>query len=418
MAIEKILIMNLYHTFTIIIVFTALFSYINYRFIRLPNTIGIMIMSLLASLIMIGINSLNPNLLVNGSEMIRGIDFHEVLMDGMLSFMLFAGAIHINAAELKKEKATILTFSTAGVMISTLIIGTLLFWVCSLFNLNIGYIYCLLFGALISPTDPIAVMGILKEANIPKAMEIRIVGESLFNDGVAVVVFISILQVINAGVENMQPGEILFLFLREAGGGLILGIVLGYIGFYSLRSIDYYKVEIMITLAIVMGGYYLAERLHVSGPLAMVVAGIITGNMARQYGMSEITRDYLDKFWEIIDEILNAVLFFLIGIEMIIIEFKMQHIWIGLIGIVIVLIARFLSVLVPFLFLRKNNVFQKHSLTLLTWGGLRGGISVALALSLPKSEFSDFFLTITYIIVLFSIIVQGLTIGRVVKKLL
>jgi monovalent cation:H+ antiporter, CPA1 family len=408
--------MGFYHTFTIIIVFAAIFSYINYRFLRLPNTIGIMILSLLASLIMIAVNSLVPNLLVNSREMIRGIDFHEVLMDGMLSFMLFAGAIHINAAELKKEKATILTFSTAGVLISTIIIGTSLFWVCTLFDLNIGYIYCLLFGALISPTDPIAVMGILKEANIPKAMEIRIVGESLFNDGIAVVVFISILQIINAGLDNMQPGQILFLFLREAGGGLLLGIILGYIGFYTLRSIDFYKVEIIITLAIVMGGYYLADVLHVSGPLAMVVAGIITGNQARHFGMSEITRDYVDKFWEIIDEILNAVLFFLIGMEMIVVEFSMQHFWIGLIGIVIVLLARYFSVLVPFLFLRKNNVFQKHSLTILTWGGLRGGISVALALSLPKSEFSDFFVTITYIIVLFSIIVQGLTIGRVVKR--
>ncbi len=408
--------MDFYHTFTIIIVFAAIFSYINYRFLRLPNTIGIMILSLLASLIMIAVNSLDPNLLVNSREMIRSIDFHEVLMDGMLSFMLFAGAIHINATELKKEKATILTFSTAGVLISTIIIGTSLFWVCTLFDLNIGYIYCLLFGALISPTDPIAVMGILKEANIPKAMEIRIVGESLFNDGIAVVVFISILQIINAGLDNLQPGQILFLFLREAGGGLLLGILLGYIGFYTLRSIDFYKVEIIITLAIVMGGYYLADVLHVSGPLAMVVAGIITGNQARHFGMSEITRDYVDKFWEIIDEILNAVLFFLIGIEMIVVEFSMQHLWIGLIGIVIVLLARYMSVLIPFLFLRKNNVFQKHALTILTWGGLRGGISVALALSLPKSEFSDFFVTITYIIVLFSIIVQGLTIGRVVKK--
>jgi CPA1 family monovalent cation:H+ antiporter len=409
--------MNLYQTFTIIIVFAALFSYINYRFIRLPNTIGIMILSLVASLIMIAVNSLYPNLLVNSREMISSIDFHEVLMDGMLSFMLFAGAIHINAAELKKEKATILSFSTLGVLISTIIIGTLLFGLCKLFEFNIDYIYCLLFGALISPTDPIAVMGILKEANIPKAMEIRIVGESLFNDGIAVVVFISILQVINAGIDNVDPGKIVLLLLREAGGGIMLGLVLGYIGFYTLRTIDFYKVEIMITLAIVMGGYYLASYLHVSGPLAMVVAGIITGNQAREFGMSAITRDYVDKFWEIIDEILNAVLFFLIGIEMIIVEFSMQHFWIGLIGILIVLFARYISVLVPFLFLRKNNVFQSHSLTILTWGGLRGGISVALALSLPKGEFSNFFLTITYIIVLFSIIVQGLTIGRVVKKL-
>jgi len=409
--------MSLYHTFTIIIVFAALFGYINYRFIRLPNTIGIMIISLVASLIMIAVNSMFPSLLVNSREMISSIDFHEVLMDGMLSFMLFAGAIHVKASELKKEKATILTFSTLGVLISTFIIGTLLFFVCKSFDLNINYIYCLLFGALISPTDPIAVMGILKDANIQKTMEVRIVGESLFNDGIAVVVFISILQIINAGIDNVEPGKILLLFLREAGGGIGLGLVLGYIGFYTLHSIDYYKVEIMITLAIVMGGYYLASILHVSGPLAMVVAGIITGNQIREFGMSVITRDYVDKFWEIIDEILNAVLFFLIGIEMIVVEFSMQHFWIGLIGILIVLFARYISVLVPFLFLRKNNVFQSHSLTILTWGGLRGGISVALALSLPKGEFSNFFVTITYIIVLFSIIVQGLTIGRVVKKL-
>ena len=409
--------MDFYHTFTVVIVFAALFGYINYRFIKLPNTIGIMILSLVASLIMIALISLNPSLFSRSREMIREIDFHEVLMNGMLSFMLFAGAIHINASDLKKERATILTFSTVGVLISTVIIGSLLYGICILFELNIGYIYCLLFGALISPTDPIAVMGILKDAQIPKAMEIRIAGESLFNDGVAVVVFISILQIINAGIGNLQPGEILLLFFQEAGGGLLLGVILGYIGFFAMRSIDYYKVEVMITLAIVMGGYYLAEILHVSGPLAMVVAGIIIGNQARQHGMSAITSDYVDKFWEIIDEVLNAVLFFLIGMEMLIVEFSMEYFWIGLICIGIVLVARYISMLVPYLFLRKNNVFQKYALAILTWGGLRGGISVALALSLPKTEFSDLFVTITYIIVLFSIIVQGLTIGRVVKKL-
>jgi len=409
--------MDFYHTFTVVIVFAALFGYINYRFIKLPNTIGIMILSLVASLIMIALISLNPSLFLRGREMIREIDFHEVLMNGMLSFMLFAGAIHINASDLKKERATIMTFSTVGVLISTVIIGSLLYGICILFELNIGYIYCLLFGALISPTDPIAVMGILKDAQIPKAMEIRIAGESLFNDGVAVVVFISILQIINAGIGNLQPGEIVLLFFQEAGGGLLLGAILGYIGFYAMRSIDYYKVEVMITLAIVMGGYYLAEILHVSGPLAMVVAGIIIGNHARQHGMSAITSDYLDKFWEIIDEVLNAVLFFLIGMEMLIVEFSMEYFWIGLICIGIVLVARYISMLVPYLFLRKNNVFQKYAVAILTWGGLRGGISVALALSLPKTEFNDLFVTITYIIVLFSIIVQGLTIGRVVKKL-
>jgi CPA1 family monovalent cation:H+ antiporter len=339
-------------------------------------------------------------------------------MKVMLSFLLFAGAIHVNANELKKEVNSVLAFSTVGVLISTFIVGGLLYFVCKLFHLQVDFIYCLLFGSLISPTDPIAVIGILKKANISRSLEVKISGESLFNDGVAVVVFISIYQLIQAGIKNLSFADIAVLFIREAGGGMVLGMILGYIGYLTMKSIDNYKVEVMITLAIVMGGYLLADILHVSGPLAMVLAGLITGNKSRSVSMSETTQDYIDKFWEMLDEVLNAILFLLIGMEMLVVNFTSVYIWMGIISIGIVLLARFISVLIPLSVLKLKQVFEKHTLTILTWGGLRGGISVALALSLPKDMHGDMFVTITYIVVLFSILVQGLTIGKVAKRLL
>lgn len=410
--------MELYHTFTIIIALAAVFGYINHRFVRLPNTIGIMVISLVLSLAAIAFYSLQPEVLKETIKLVRSIDFHAVLMDVMLSFLLFAGAIHINARDLKKERAAILSFSTIGVLVSTLIIGCFLWLVCGFFELGIGFLYCLLFGALISPTDPIAVMGILKKANIPRSLEVKIAGESLFNDGVAVVVFISIYHVIRAGYENLAASDIVILFAREAIGGIALGVMLGYLGYYAMKTIDNYQVEVMITLSIVMGGTYLAESLHTSGPLAMVVAGIITGNQSRQFGMSETTRDYVDKFWEMVDEVLNAVLFLLIGLEMLVIQFTGTILLIGLITILIVLVARYCSVLLSWLYARHKTIFEKGSLLILTWGGLRGGISVALALSLPRDYYGDFFVSITYIVVLFSIIIQGLTIGKLVTKLI
>ena len=281
----------------------------------------------------------------------------------------------------------------------------------------IDFIYCLLFGALISPTDPIAVLGILRKAKIPSTLEMKISGESLFNDGVAVVVFITIYEVITAGIQNISAGKIAWLFIKEAGGGIAFGVLLGYMGFWILRSIDNYVVEVLITIAIVMGGYLLADHLHISGPLAMVMAGIITGNKSMEEGMSDITRDYINKFWQMMDEVLNAILFLLVGFQMLIIPFNITTLWIGLISIIIVLVARFISVVIPITFLKNKKTFEKHAVLILTWGGLRGGLSVALALSLPENMFSEVFVSVTYIIVLFSIIVQGLTIGKFAKKL-
>ncbi|MEO7310686.1 MAG: sodium:proton antiporter [Chitinophagaceae bacterium] len=409
--------MELYNSFAIIIVMAAVFGYVNFRVLKLPNTIGVMIIALVASLIIVLLGKVNATWFSHTTNLIKSVDFYTVLMKIMLSFLLFAGSIHINMNQIKKERTTILTFSTIGVLISTFVVASLLYLLCMAFHLQVGFIYCLLFGALISPTDPIAVMGILKQANIPKSLETKISGESLFNDGVAVVVFISIYEIIQAGIQNLSGVDILLTFLKEAGGGLLFGVLLGYVGFWALKTIDNYKVEVMITLAVVMGGYMLADKLHVSGPLAMVVAGIMIGNKGRKLGMSDETRDYVDKFWEMIDEIMNAILFLLIGMEMLVINFTWIYLWLGLISIVIVLLARLVSVWLPITVLKYKKTFEKNAVEILTWGGLRGGISVALALSLPKEMFGEMFVTITYIIVLFSIIVQGLTIGKVAKKL-
>ena len=409
--------MQIYNLITIIVVLTAAFGYINFRFIKLPGTIGIMLMSIVASLIVIALGHSFPGLFEKTNSLVNSVDFDTALMKVMLSFLLFAGAIHIDVHQLKKQLTSVITFATIGTIISTFIVAALLYVVTIWLLIPLPFIYCLLFGALISPTDPIAVLGILKEAKIAPSLEMKISGESLFNDGVAVVVFLTIVEIINVGIENVSAGQIAWLFIKEAGGGVLFGWLLGYIGFLALRSIDHYIIEVGITLAIVMGGYNLADHLHVSGPLAMVVAGLITGNKSREFGMSDTTRDYLDKFWEMLDEFLNGILFLLIGFEMLVVHFSTLLLWLGIICIVIVLLARLISVALPIFVLRYRNTFEKHAIAVLTWGGLRGGISVALALSLPKNIISDVFVSITYIIVLFSIIVQGLTIGKVAKRL-
>ncbi len=409
--------MQIYHYFTVIIILAAAFGYFNKRFLKLPRTIGVMIIALLTSLGIVLAASSFPELFVQTKEMILSIDFYTILMEIMLSFLLFAGSIHIRLNDIKSERVPIIAFSTIGVLLSTFIVGGLMYLLLQAFNLDIPFINCLLFGALISPTDPIAVMGILKTANIPKSLETKIAGESLFNDGVAVVLFLAILEISRVGFENMGLADIALLFAREAGGGIILGTLLGSLGTYILKTIDDYSVEVMVTLAMVMGGYWLASSLHISGPLAMVVAGIFIGNRGREVGMSRITEEYIDKFWEMVDEILNAVLFLLIGLELLVVNFENIYILIGVISIFVVLLARFVSVGIPFFLLKKRVHFETNSFPILVWGGIRGGISVALALALPRESSGDMFVTITYIIVLFSIIFQGLTIGRLAKKL-
>ncbi len=410
--------MEFYTIITVIISISAVFAYINFRFIKLPVTIGIMVLSLLFSVMLVTIGHYTPSITSNLVSMIHSIDFHELLMNIMLSFLLFAGAIHINAQSLKKELVPVITLATVGILISTFIIGGLVYYLFAAFNTPVDFIYCLLFGALISPTDPIAVLGILKKAGIAKSMELKISGESLFNDGVAVVVFLAIYQIASNGAGEVSMGEIATLFFEEAIGGLLYGLGLGLLGFYLLRSIDNYQVEVLITLAIVMGGYSLAHYIHVSGPLAMVIAGIITGNQGKSLAMSDTTRDYLGKFWELVDDILNTILFLLIGFEVLVIKVNSTILTIGAITILIVLLARWIAVAFPVLLMKLRIKFEKNAIAILTWGGLRGGISVALALSLPEQMHRNELVTITYVVVIFSIIVQGLTIGKVSQRLM
>lgn len=405
--------MSLVDTITVLICLAALFSYINGRFLHLPPTIGLMALGLSVSLVIVVLGKLGVPLHRQAAAFVRGIDFNETLMHGLLSFLLFAGALHFNVRDLLDQKWFIGTLASLGVVCSTALVGILGYGAFRLVGLEIPLVYCLLFGALISPTDPISVLGILKKAGAPKALETKIVGESLFNDGVGVVVFLVLLGVTTRGVTD--PADIGLLFLEEAGGGAVLGIVLGLLTASMMGTIDDYRVEILLTLALVMGGYALANALHMSGPIAVVVAGLVIGSHARVGAMSETTRRHVDTFWELVDEVLNAVLFLLIGLEVLALTFEERYLAAGLIGIPIVLGARFLSVSLPLQLFRLWRTFSPYAAAILTWGGLRGGISVAMALSLPAGGTRDAIVGATYVIVAFSILVQGLTIERLLR---
>lgn len=409
--------MGMFSLIAILVSLAAIFSYINFRLIKLPTTIGILLITILTSLVIVilGLFGLGE-IHVKAAYALNRIDFNKTLMNGMLSFLLFAGALHVNLEDLSKHKYIIIILATFGIVANTFIVGSLAWLVFALVNIKLSYIYCLLFGALIAPTDPIAVIGILKKAGVSKSLETKITGESLFNDGVAVVVFLILLEIATGGHE-VTFQHISFLFIEEAVGGIVFGFVTGMIAFFMLKAVDNYQVEILVTLALVMGGYALANMLHVSGPIAVVVAGLLIGNKGRLLAMSEKTRGHLDSFWELIDEVLNAVLFLMIGMEVLVVTIKINYLIAGLIMIPIVLIARFISVGVPVTLMRFLKEFSPNAIKILTWGGLRGGISVALALSLPAGESREVLLTITYIIVVFSIVAQGLTIGHYVSSL-
>lgn len=408
--------MGLFEIIAILLTLSAVFSFINYRFLKLPNTIGLMLVGLLFSLLLIAISWFFPASKQWAVELLTQIDFDKTLLHGMLSFLLFAGALHVNINDLRQQYRIILSLATAGVVISTFIVGILSWGMLDLLGFNISLIYCLLFGALISPTDPIAVLGILKKANTPKSLEIKIVGESLFNDGVGVVIFLILLEVVATGHE-MTGAAVGLLFLQEALGGALLGFGAGLFAYWMLKQVDNYQVEILITLGLATGAYALADALHLSAPIAIVVAGLLIGNHGRSFAMSENTRENLDTFWELADEVLNAVLFLLIGLEVMLLSFSWLSMAAALLAIIIVLSARLVSVSVPIFLLKRFRTFSPHVVKILTWCGLRGGISIALALSLPVGGERDVLLAITYGVVVFSILVQGLTISPYLKML-
>ena len=410
--------MDYYAIASVLIVLSALFGYINEKFLKLPITIGLMLITIVFTIIIVAIGQFDDTLLLREKALISQIDFKTVLLDIMLSFLLFAGALHTNFNQLKIQRWPVLVFATLGVLVSTFLVGILTYYLLQVLGLDVAFIYCLLFGALISPTDPIAVLGILKKAGAPKKLETKIVGESLFNDGVGVVVFLTIFAIAAKPDAAIEFNEIAKLFGQEVLGGIALGLVLGYITYKLLKSIDDYEVEVIITIATVMGGSLLAHHWHLSAPLAMVTAGLIVGNdTVRKSSMSDITEVYVDKFWELVDVLLNTVLFVMIGMEMLVLTFRFDYILAGLIAIPLVLLCRYVSLWLPIKFFDKRLEFVKHTNLIMTWGGLRGGISIALALSLTPEMNRELFLVITYIIVVFSIIGQGLTVGPVIKKL-
>lgn len=392
---------------------SAVFTYINHRFIKLPTTIGVLIISIFCSLLLILLSWIGYiELQQSAQRIISGIDFDKTLMHGMLSFLLFAGALHVNINDLAKQKWVITTLASVGVISSTFLIGTLSYLIFRFLNIDLQYVHCVLFGALISPTDPIAVLGILKKTGIPKSLETKVVGESLFNDGIGVVVFLVLYEIAFSG-HSIDAANIAELFIVEAIGGAVYGFILGWSVYRLLRTVDNYHVEILLTLALVMGGYTLAMYLHLSGPIAIVIAGLLIGNTGRHFAMSEHTRQHLDTFWELVDEILNVILFVLIGLEILILSFSKNYIYASILIIPVILLCRFLVVYIPVTLMKYLREFSPNAVKIMTWGALRGGISVALALSIPAVEQRDVIVSVTYIVVVFSIVVQGLTISKI-----
>ncbi len=403
--------------FAIIISVSALFGYINHKWLKLPTTIGVMLISVVLGIVLKTIEHFNPEYISPLRGFLTGFNFSAFVLDFILCFLLFAGSLHVNITQLKGAKATVFSYATLGVLISTIIIGVLSYIVIGWFGFDINLISCFLFGALISPTDPIAVIGILSQYKIPQKLKTEIIGESLFNDGVGVVVFAVIYSLITGGDNSFTFANISKIFAVEVIGGLAIGLIIGYIGYWLMKNIDHYQTEIMITLAVVTGGYSIASHFHASGPLAMVVAGLLIGNKGKEHAMSDITAEYVDKFWELIDEICNTILFVLMGQEIFLVPFDTSYIIIGAILIIVALAARYTSLLPAFFIFNKNETRKSLNLAVLTWGGLRGGISIALALSLAnKIDGSSLFIVSTYCIVLFSILVQGLSIKKLLSK--
>lgn len=405
--------MNIYFALTILICLSAGFAYINQRFLKLPFVIGLFVLSTVLSLLVISSKLWLDIPIDEIKSYIELAQIDKIILNILLGFLLFAGALHTNWGNLRQQIRPIATFALGGVLLSTLIIAFLFYLLTKLFNIHVDFTYCLIFGALISPTDPIAVLGILTKANVPKKTEYTIVGESLFNDGVGVVVFIALLDTLNTGSFSFSHFGI--LFIQEAVGGIGMGLIFGYFLHLLLKSVDHYETEILLTLAFVMAGYGLFNYFHISGALAMVVMGLMVGNFRKNVAMSDTTQEYVRKFWELVDVVLNAILFILIAFVLIVIDFNQNYILVGIISIFIVLLSRIIIVFLPHLAFPKLLQLTNKEAKIISWGGLRGGLSLALVLSLPDSETKNILLVATYFCVLFSIIIQGLTIEKLAK---
>lgn len=411
--------MELFHLISILIVFASTFGYINTRFIKLPTTIGLMLISLIFSIGVLILGKYFPTVISYENKLMAELDFRDIVLNGILSFLLFAGALQVDLSQLRKQRLPVIVFSTLGVLISTFLVSILLYYALTALHLQIPYLHCLVFGALISPTDPVAIIGILKKVGIIKSIEVKIVGESLFNDGVGYVLFLTVLSLAQSGSNggNIEFQETALLFLKEVGGGFLLGGILGWVTYRALGRIDDYQVEVMITLAMVMGGYTLADQIGISGPITMVVGGLFIGDkLGNKDIVSERSEVYVNKFWDLMDVLFNAFLFLLIGLEILIVDFNKMALLAGLLIIPAVILSRYISLKALILLLKKWVPFESKTTLIMTWGGLRGGISIAMALSLPEDISRTLLITMTYCVVIFSILVQGLTLAPLVKK--
>lgn len=400
---------------SLLIVLAGAFGAINYLYLKLPPAIGILIVALLASFGMLILDRFMPALGMADKirDLLIRIDFSQSLLEGMLGLLLFAGALHVKISDLRAQWKVVFLMATIGVGLSTVVIGVGFSWLTGM-----PLLVALVFGAIVTPTDPVAVLGVLREANLRKTLETKIAGESLFNDGVGYVVFLILVGLAFPSGEGHGSGfaGAVQLFVREAGGGAVLGVVLGWLTFRVMRRIDDYSLEVLLTLGLAFGGYELAVYLEVSAPIMAVCAGLLIGDVGTKHGMSEETRKYVEAFWKLIDEILNAVLFLMIGFEVFTVAFKTEFLTAGVLSIALALLGRFIAVYIPVLLLKPFRTFSRGVVPIMTWGGLKGGISVALALSLPEGEFKPLILTATYIIVVFSIVVQGLTVARLANR--
>jgi CPA1 family monovalent cation:H+ antiporter len=412
--------MTVFQTTAVLLVLAAAFSYVNHRFLRLPTAIGLMGLALASSVALLAAGAAGFRFAADAVAVVSAIDFDEALMHGMLGLLLFAGALHVDLTELREQRGLVLGLATVGVLVSTVVIGVGLWGVGQLgVGGPLSLLDCLVFGALVSPTDPIAVLGVMKTVGVPRAIEVTVTGESLLNDGVGVVVFVAVVGLAYGSGHGggFDPVDLVGLLVREAGGGALFGLATGWVTFRLLRSIDDYKVEVLLTLALVVGGYALAEALHVSAAIAAVAAGLLIGNRGREEAMSDLTRRHLDAFWELIDEMLNAVLFLLMGLQILVLDVGPSHVLLAIAAIGVVLAGRFVSVAIPVTLVRRFRPVAPYMIRVLTWGGLRGGISIALALSLPLGPSRDTLLATTYGVVVFSILVQGLTIAPALRRL-
>ena len=408
--------MDLYLLVSILLGVCALFAYINSRFLKLPSSIGLMLIAMVFSLLVITEGNMNAYFHAHVKSILTSVNFSHLLLDVILGFLLFSGSLHVNFERLMKQGIAVATFALLGTALSTFLFAFLIYSLFNLFHLHVDMIYCLLFGALISPTDPIAVLGIIKKTNVPKEISIIIEGESLFNDGIGVVFFLTILDIILIGPDNLSIGQTLSLFFREVLGGIGLGLVLGFLVIYFIKKINDYRTIVLISLALVMLCAQIAKGLHVSGPLAVIIIGLIFGTKSHSM-MNETAKDYHDKFWELIDDFLNALVFVLVGLQMVLMPFVAKYLLLGALAILILLACRYISLRLSMLFFTDKQLFNVKSTLIMTWGGLRGGLSIALTLSLPDSAFKEIIVSITFIIVVFSVLVQGLSTEMLVKRL-